>query len=116
MQGSVGSGPACGHSPGTGGGLGRAWSRPSGQAWFGFPGRCSGRPERRPAVAKVRFGRRVDTVLAREVQEASQGWWIGDSQRVKSQEVLSDSRSGVQEGWGPRAGNQEAGAEVGSCS
>lgn len=112
----MGSGPACGHSPGTGGGLGRAWSRLSGRAWFGFPSRCSGRPERGPAVAKVRFGRCVDTVLAWEVQEASQGWWIRDSQRVKSREVSSDSSSGVQEGRGPWAGSWEAGAEVGSCS
>lgn len=58
--------------PGTGGGLGKAWSRPSGRVWFGFPGRCSGRSDRRPVMAEVRSGRRVDTVLAWEVQKASQ--------------------------------------------
>ena len=70
----------------------------------------------RQAVAEVRVSRRVDRVLEWEVQGASQGWWIRDSQRVKSREVSSDSSSGVQEGRGPWAGSWEAGAEVGSCS
>ena len=110
-QSSMGSGSAW-----TGGGLGRAQTRLSGWVWFGFLNLCIGRPGGgRPWPRLGSAGVWTESWNGRSREQARAGG-SGVSQRVKSREVSLDSKSGVREGWGPRAVGWQVGAEVGSHS
>lgn len=94
--------------PGTGGGLGRHGAdRVAGSGLGSW--QVQWESDRRPVMAEWSgpAGVWTQSWRGRSRKQARAGG-SGDSPRVKSQEVSSDSKSGVWEGWGLRAGGWEA--------